>query len=98
VGEAKKPSRSDKRIKVGKVKAIKLPSTLEAHFKHAPRVEGVSLKWLNPTGIMRAVLSYYSTLTPAEKLKVFDIGVQNYKALAESSKYMSEEVIDDNIL
>ncbi len=97
-GEEKREFRLHNKMKSGKKRIIQLPLTIEAHYKHAPRLDAENKSFLTTPGIIRAVLTYYATLTPAEKLQVFDIGSEAYRGFCESSKDYSESIEEEGIL
>ena len=94
-GTEKRESRLHNKMRSGKKRIIQLPMTIEAHYKHAPRLDVEVKSFLTTPGIIRAVLTYYATLTPAEKLQVFDAGVEAYRGFCEKSKDLSDFVEED---
>lgn len=97
-GVDKRESRLHNKMKSGKKRIIQLPLTIEAHYRHAPRLDVENKSFLTTPGIIRAVLTYYATLTPAEKLQVFDRGVESYRGFCEKSKDLSDFVVEEDIL
>lgn len=94
-GTEKRESRLHNKMRSGKKRIIQLPMSIEAHYKHAPRIDVEVKSFLTTPGIIRAVLTHYATLTPAEKLQVFDAGVEAYRGFCEKSKDYSDEIFDE---